>query len=142
MEKLTYIISQAKRFHFSKWDEAELSKCIEMLSSLNRNELLSLYQSRWILGERKLRIEIFKLLFSDKIGKREDRIRQLDTDKLIEELLDKKGGNVSLARSELKHRYKENQKDDRSKIKIAFAQSSKNDLRWIETQMRREIYEG
>lgn len=142
MEKLTYIISQAKRFHFSKWDEAELSKCIEMLSSLNRNELLSLYQSRWILGEIKLRTEIFKLLFSDKIGKREDRIRQLDTDKLIEELLDKKGGNVSLARSELKHRYKENQKDDRSKIKIAFAQSSKNDLRWIETQMRREIYEG
>ena len=142
MEKLTYIISQAKRFHFSKWDEAELSKCIEMLSSLNRNELLSLYQSRWILGEGKLRTEIFKLLFSDKIGKREDRIRQLDTDKLIEELLDKKGGNVSLARSELKHRYKENQKDDRSKIKIAFAQSSKNDLRWIETQMRREIYEG
>ena len=60
-----------------------------MLSSLNRNELLSLYQSRWILGERKLRTEIFKLLFSDKIGKREDRIRQLDTDKLIEELLDK-----------------------------------------------------
>jgi hypothetical protein len=95
-----------------------------------------------MLGERKLRTEIFKLLFSDKIGKREDRIRQLDTDKLIEELLDKKGGNVSLARSELKHRYKENQKDDRSKIKIAFAQSSKNDLRWIETQMRREIYEG
>ena len=142
MEKLTYIISQAKRFHFTKWDEAELSKCIEMLTSLNRNELLSLYQSRWILGERKLRTEIFKLLFSDKIGKREDRIRQLDTDKLIEELLDKKGGNVSLARSELKHRYKENQKDDRSKIKIAFAQSSKNDLRWIETQMRREIYEG
>ena len=142
MEKLTYIISQVKKFHYTKWDEAELSKCIEMLTSLNRNELLLLYQNRWILSEKKLRTEIFKLLFSDKIGKREDRIRQLDTDKLIEELLDKKGGNVSLARRELKRRYEENIKDDRSKIKIAFAKSSKNDLRWIEAQIRREIYEG
>ena len=142
MEKLTYIISQVKKFHYTKWDEAELSKCIEMLTSLNRNELLLLYQNRWILSEKKLRTEIFKLLFSDKIGKREDRIRQLDTDKPIEELLDKKGGNVSLARRELKRRYEENIKDDRSKIKIAFAKSSKNDLRWIEAQIRREIYEG
>ena len=142
MEKLTYIISQVKKFHYTKWDEAELSKCIEMLTSLNRNELLLLYQNRWILSEKKLRTEIFKLLFSDKIGKREDRIRKLDTDKLIEELLDKKGGNVSLARRELKRRYEENIKDDRSKIKIAFAKSSKNDLRWIEAQIRREIYEG
>lgn len=142
MEKLTYIISQAKRFHFSKWDEAELSKCIEMLTSLNRHELLLLYQSRWVLSEKKLRTEIFKVLFADKIGKREDRIRQQDTDKLIEELLDKKGGNVSLARRELKRRYENNLKDDRSKIKIAFAKSSKNDFRWIETQMRKELYEG
>ena len=47
-----------------------------------------------------------------------------------------------MARRELKRRYEENLKDDRSKIKIAFAKSSKNDLRWIETQMRKELYEG
>ena len=40
--------------------------------------------------------------------KREERIKNLSTDELIEEFKDKKSGNVSLIRNEMKCRYKEN----------------------------------
>ena len=101
MEESNYILKQAKRFHYTKWDDSELKKCIDLLPDLNRSELVSLYTSRWITGNKTLKEEIFKLLFSDKIGKQKDRIKEMETDKLIDELLDKKSGMVSLARQEL-----------------------------------------
>ena len=87
MEELNYIIKQAKRFHYTKWDDSELKKCIDMLLDLNRSELVSLYTSRWISHNKTLKEEVFKLLFSDKIGKLNDKIKEMDTEKLIEELL-------------------------------------------------------
>ena len=85
-------------------------------------------------------ISTFKLLFSDKIGKLNDKIKEMDTEKLIEELLNKKGGMVSLARQELRRRYIENVDEDRAKIALAFAQSSTRDNNWLESQMRKELY--
>ena len=64
----------------------------------------------------------------------------MDTDKLIEELLDKKGGMVSLARQELRRRYIEKTEEDRTKIALAFAQSSLRDNNWLESQMRKELF--
>ena len=90
MEEMNYILKQTRRFHYTKWDDSELSKCIDMLPDLNWSELVSLYTSRWIAGNKTLKEEIFKLLFSDKIGKLKDKIKEMDTDKLIEEFLDKK----------------------------------------------------
>ena len=130
MEESNYILKQAKRFHYTKWDDSELKKCIDLLPDLNRSELVSLYTSRWITGNKTLKEEIFKLLFSDKIGKQKDRIKEMETDKLIDELLDKKSGMVSLARQELRCRY----------IALAFAQSSLRDNNWLESQMRKELY--
>ena len=60
--------------------------------------------------------------------------------KLIEELLNKKGGMVSLARQELRRRYIENDQEDKTKIALAFAQSSVRDNNWLESQMRKELY--
>ena len=140
MEELNYIIKQAKRFHYTNWDDSEFKKCIGMLQDLNRSELVSLYTSRWISYNKTLKEEVFKLLFSDKIGKLNDKIKEMDTEKLIEELLNKKGGMVSLARQELRRRYVENDQEDKTKIALAFAQSSVRDNNWLESQMRKELY--
>ena len=137
---MNYIIKQAKRFHYTNWDDSELKKCIGMLQDLNRSELVSLYTSRWISYNKTLKEEVFKLLFSDKIGKLNDKIKEMDTEKLIEELLNKKGGMVSLARQELRRRYIENDQEDKTKIALAFAQSSVRDNNWLESQMRKELY--
>ena len=140
MEESNYILKQAKRFHYTKWDDSEFKKCIDLLPDLNRSELVSLYTSRWITGNKTLKEEIFKLLFSDKIGKQKDRIKEMETDKLIDELLDKKSGMVSLARQELRCRYIERGREDKEKIALAFAQSSLRDNNWLESQMRKELY--
>ena len=140
MGELNYIIKQAKRFHYTNWDDSEFKKCIGMLQDLNRSELVSLYTSRWISYNKTLKEKVFKLLFSDKIGKLNDKIKEMDTEKLIEELLNKKGGMVSLARQELRRRYIENDQEDKTKIALAFAQSSVRDNNWLESQMRKELY--
>ena len=65
---------------------------------------------------------------------------EMETDKLIDELLDKKSGMVSLARQELRCRYIERGREDKEKIALAFAQSSLRDNNWLESQMRKELY--
>lgn len=140
MTDYKYILQQAKRAHYSGWDDAELRKCVDMLVGLTHEQLFSLYTSKWLKGEKTLRNEVFRNMFLDKIGKREERIKSLSTDELIEEFQDKKSGNVSLIKTEMKYRYKENVGDDRMKITIAFKNSSKGDQMWIEHQERKELY--
>jgi lysine/ornithine N-monooxygenase len=141
MTDYEYIIKQARNFHYSKWTDEELRKCIDMLVGLDRQELVSLYMSRWIAEEKILKEEIFKILYADKLGKREERIKEMDLKELIEEFQDKKSGNVSLIRNELKHRYKEGLDEEKMIIANAFKESrSKGDQQWIELQLRRELY--
>ena len=140
MTDYKYILQQAKRAHYSGWDDTELRKCVDMLVGLTHEQLFSLYTSKWLKGEKTLRNEVFRNMFLDKIGKREERIKSLSTDELIEEFQDKKSGNVSLIKTEMKYRYKENVGDDRMKITIAFKNSSKGDQMWIEHQERKELY--
>ena len=141
MTDYEYIIKQARKFHYSKWTDEELRKCIDMLVGLDRQELVSLYMSKWIAEEKMLKEEIFKILYADKLGKREERIKEMDLKELIEEFQDKKSGNISLVRNELKHRYKEGQDDEKMIIGNAFKESrSKGDQQWIELQLRRELY--
>ncbi len=82
----------------------------------------------------------YEYMYMDKIGKREERIKNLSTDELLEEFKDKQSGNVSLIRNEMKYRYKENIGDDRIKITMAFKESSVGDQSWIEHQERKEMY--
>ena len=141
MTDYEYIIKQARKFHYSKWTDEELRKCIDMLVGLDRQELVSLYMSRWIAEEKILKEEIFKILYADKLGKREERIKEMDLKELIEEFQDKKSGNISLVRNELKHRYKEGLDEEKLMIGKAFKESrSKGDQQWIELQLRRELY--
>ena len=106
MTDYEYIIKQVKLFHFKGWEDGELRKCVDMLPNLSREELLSLYRSRWLKDDKTFREVIFNTLFKDQIGKRETRIKELDTAALIEEFQDKKSGNVALIRNELRERYK------------------------------------
>ena len=141
MTEFEYIIKQARRFHYTKWRDEELRKGVDMLGGLERQELVSLYMSKWIAGEKVLKEEIFKILYADRLGKREERIKEMEINELIEEFQDKKSGNVSLIRNELKYRYKEGFDEDKIKIAKAFKESpSKGDQQWIELQMRKELH--
>ena len=140
MTDYEYILQQAKKFHFTGWNDEELRKCVDMLVGLTHEQLFSLYTSRWLKGDKVMREEVFKCIFINSIGKREERIKNLSTDDLLEEFKDKKSGNISLIRNEMKFRYKENVGDDRIKITIAFKESSVGDQSWIEHQERKELY--
>lgn len=135
-----YILQQARKAHYSGWDDAELRKCVDMLAGLSRQELTSLYHSRWVKDDKVFRESVFNTLFKDKVGKREERIKNLPIDELIEEFKDKKSGNVSQIRNEMKLRYKENIGNDRIKVTLAFKESSPGDQAWIEHQERKELY--
>jgi len=140
MTDYEYIYQQVKKAHYSNWNDEELRKCMDMLIGLTHEQLFALYTSKWLNGDKVMREEVFKCLYADKIGKREERIKNLSTDELIEEFKDKKSGNVSLIRNEMKFRYKENLGDDRLKITMAFKESSPGDQTWVEFQERKELY--
>jgi len=140
MTDFEYILKQVKLFHFKGWESGELRKCVDMLPKLSRQELTSLYLSRWVKEDKVFKESVFNTLFADKVGKREQRIKDLDTDALIEEFKDKKSGNVALIRKEMHDRYKENKDGDRAKITTAFNASTKSDQEWVKSQIRKEHY--
>ena len=132
MTDYEYILKQARKFHYSKWDDAELRKCVDMLPNLSREELKSLTMSRWTREAKILRESIFNILFKDQIGKREERIRNLETNALIAEFQDRKSGNVSLCRLELRERYQAGR--DMEEIAEAFNNSGDRDQSWLKKQ--------
>ena len=138
MTDYEYIMAQCRKFHFTKWDENVLSDCQSLLPNLTREELVSVYRSRVLDEKHPLKQTAFKVLFADKVGKREERIKNMTTDQLIEEFKDKKSGNVALIRKELRERYKANR--DRVMIEIAFNASTKSDQQWVKSQIRKERY--
>lgn len=137
MTDFEYIVKQAKKFYYVQWDEAELRKCVDMLPKLEHDELVRLFNCKWI--KKVLKEAIFNILYMDRIGEREERYKEMSTSELINEFEDRSNGNVSLIRLELRHRYKEGYDDDRIRIATAFRNGTKGDRQWIEMQMRREI---
>jgi hypothetical protein len=133
MTDFEYILKQARKFHYSKWTDEELRRCVDMLPNLSRQELTALTMSKWTREAKILRESIFNILFADKIGLREQRIRELDTIALVEEFKDKKSGNVSLIRSEMQNRYKEGR--DCEIIADAFNSSNEKDQAWVKKQV-------
>ena len=132
MSDFEYILNQAKKSHFNGWDSNELRKCVDKLSGLSREELFILYRSKWIDDGKTMKETIFNILFADRLGKREERIKALETPELIEEYKDKHSGNVSLIRCEMQERYKAGR--DCDAIAKAFRNSNKSDQDWIEKQ--------
>lgn len=140
MTDYEYILKQVKLFHFKGWESGELRKCVDMLPRLSRKELTTLYLSRWVKEDKVFRDSVFNTLFADKVGKREQRIKDLDTGALIDEFKDKKSGNVSLIRKEMHDRYKENKDGDKAKITTALNASTKGDQAWVKAQIRKERF--
>lgn len=138
MTDFEYILQNAKLFHYKGWEEGELQKCLGKLPTLSREELVKLYRSKWINEKSKIRQGIFNILFKETVGKREERIKNLEIDALLEEFKDKKSGNVALIRKEMRERYKANK--DRAKIAAAFSNSTKTDQQWVMSQIRKERY--
>lgn len=130
-----YILNQAKKSYYAKWDDEELRKCVDMLELLSRQELVSLYTSRWVSNGTVLKQQIFNILFKEQIGKREERVKNLDTKDLIAEFQDKKGGSIALCREELKARYEAGR--DVKEITEAFNASTKKDQQWIIKQEKK-----
>ena len=55
MTDYEYIIKQIKFFHYKGWEDGELRKCVDMLPNLSRQELVSLYRSKWTLNDKIIR---------------------------------------------------------------------------------------
>lgn len=138
MTDYDYIIQQMKSFHYNRWNDVELRKCVDMLEHLTRQELTALYYSKWVKEDRVFRESVFNTLFKDKVGKREERIKNLSTDELIAEFHDKKSGNLALIRKEMRERYKAGK--DRYQIATAFNNATKSDQQWVKWQIRKERY--
>ncbi len=136
MTDYEYIVNQAKKFYYTKWDDGKLRKCVDMLHALEHDELVALYHCKWI--KKVMHEAIFNILYMDKIGEREETIKEMSTNELINEFEDRSSGNVSLIREELRHRYKEDLGDDRIKIAAVFRNGTKGDQQWIQLQMRRD----
>lgn len=138
MTEYEFIMSQCRKYHFTTWDVDVLEKCKALLKNLTREDLVRVYRSTLLVDRDPLKKEAFNVLFADKIGKREQRIKEMPTDRLIVEFRDKTSGNVSLARKELRERYKTGR--DRELIMPAFNMSTKSDQQWLKWQIRKERY--
>ena len=132
MTDYEYILKQARKFHYSQWTDEELRKCVDMLPNLSREELTALTVNRWTKEAKILRENIFNILFMEQIGKREERIKSMETKDLIAEFQDRKSGNVSLIRKEMQSRYKEGR--DCEIIAEAFNASNEKDQQWVKKQ--------
>ena len=138
MTDYEYIMAQSRKFHFTQWDENVLRECQSIMPNLTREELVKVYRSRLLDERHPLKKTAFNVLFADKVGKREERIKALDIDALIEKFKDKKSGNVALIRKELRERSKVGK--DKQKIAGIFNVSTKSDQQWVKSQIRKERY--
>ena len=138
MTEYEFIMSQCRKYHFTTWDVDVLEKCKALLKKLTREDLVRVYRSRLLDDRDPLKKGAFNVLFADKVGKREKRIKEMPTDRLIVEFRDKTSGNVSLARKELRERSKAGK--DRELIMSAFNMATKHDQQWLKWQIRKERY--
>lgn len=138
MTDYEYILQQVKLFHYKGWESGELRKCVDMLIGLTHEQLFALFTSKWLKDEKTLKNEVFRNMFLDKIGKREERIKNMSTEELIAAFHEKEKGNVSLIRKEMRDRYKAGR--DKPLIAMAFNASNKSDQNWVKWQVRKERY--
>ena len=61
------------------------------MTELTREQQLSLYRSKWVAHEKALKDAIFNLLFKERIGERNRKIKAMNVDELIENLQDENG---------------------------------------------------
>ena len=138
MTDFEYILKQGKRFQYKGCSEDDIKQCVDRLGGLSRQEMIVLYSSRWFAWIKPIRDEIFKLLYMDKKEMRDERVKELTTDQFISDFEERKRGNVTILRQELRQRFLEGIDDDRNKIATAFNRATKGDRMWVELQIRKE----
>ena len=131
MTDYEYILQQARKFHYTKWDDGKLRKCVDMLETLTRQELVLLYNSRWINGEKILKETIFQLMFKERIEERDRKIKEMSVDELIENLHDENGYGKFIV-LEMKERYDSLEEEEKMKILDTLAGTTKANMRWAE----------
>ncbi len=135
MKEYEYIIQQVRKYHFSGWNDEELRKCIELLRSLSRKELLLLYQSKWLRNDKAIKDAIFNLLFKEKIGERDRKIKAMTVDELIKDLNDEKGYGKFIV-LEMKDRYETLNEEEKIKIIDALSITTKTNQKWAESKRK------
>ncbi len=135
MSDFEYIYQQAKKFHFSGWNDEELRKCVDMLPNLSRQELFSLYRNKWIEQEKPLKEAIFNQLFKERIGERDRKIKAMTVDELIENLHDENGYGKFIV-LEMKERFDSLEDCDKIKIIDTLAATTKANKSWAESKKK------
>ena len=136
MSDYEYIYQQAKKFHFSGWDDEVLRKCVDMLPTLSREEQLTLYRSKWIEHEKALKEEVFNQLFKERIGERDRKIKAMTIDELIENLHDENGYGKFIV-LEMKDRFDSLEENDKMKIIDCLSATTKANQRWAEGKKKK-----
>ncbi len=131
MTDYEYILQQVKLFHYKGWESGEQRKCVDMLETLTRQELVLLYNSRWINGEKIIKETIFQFMFKERIEERDRKIKEMSVDELIENLHNENGYGKFIV-LEMKKRYDSLEEEEKVKILDTLAETTKVNMRWAE----------
>ena len=135
MTDYEYIFLQVKKFHFSGWNDEELRKCVDMLPNFSRQELISLYRSKWLDQDKILKDAIFHLLFDARIEERDKKIKAMNVDELIENLHDENGYGKFIV-LEMKERFDSLDDADKMKIINTLSDTTKANKSWAESKKK------
>ena len=136
MTDYEYIYQQMKKFHYSRWNEEELRKCVDMLPTLSREEQLALYRCKWLGNEKTLKEAIFNLLFKERIEERDRKIKAMSVDELIENLHDENGYGKFIV-IEMKERFDSLEDEDKMKIIDSLSATTKANKSWAEGKKKK-----
>ena len=129
-------MQQAKKAHYSGWNDVELRKCMDMLLGIPRQELVLLYSSRWLSNDKPLKDSIFHLLFDARIEERDMKIKAMSVDELIENLGDENGYGKFIV-LEMKERFDSLEDKDKMKILDTLSATTKANQRWAEGKRKK-----
>ncbi|MBQ2196378.1 MAG: hypothetical protein II407_05520 [Prevotella sp.] len=136
MTDFEYIYQQAKKAHYSGWNDEELRKCVDMLPGLSREQQIALFRSKWVEHEKTLKDAIFNLLFKERIEDRDRKIKAMSVEELIENLHDENGYGKFII-LEMKERYDSLEDEDKVKILDTLSETTKANQKWAETRRKR-----
>lgn len=136
MTDYEYIIQEVKKAHYSGWSDEELRMCVDKLPGLTREQQLSLYRSKWVAHEKTMKDAVFNLLFKERIGERDRKIKAMSVDELIENLKDENGYGKFIV-LEMKERFDALEDKDKMKIIDTLSATTKANQRWAEGKRKK-----
>ena len=107
-----------------------------MLPGLTREQQLSIYRSKWVAHEKTMKDAIFNLLFKERIGERDRKIKAMSVDELIDNLKDENGYGKFIV-LEMKERFDALEDKDKMKIIEALSATTKANQRWAEGKRKK-----